>query len=518
MIRILNFLIFLVLVFPPAIHAQSESLQKQILEVHSLLDQWQIEDAERLTSTLMEKHSDMGDVHFLNGKVAFFKGNYEFASETFKRIDAGPQWIKDFVHLVEETREATSGFVQQESEHFVFRFREGPDEILVHYAKEVLERSYKVLGELFEYFPKEKVIVEFYPDREPFSRISPLTLKDIVTSGTVALCKYNRLMMISPASLVRGYNWMDTLSHEYIHYLLARKSRNNVPLWINEGIAKYFESRWREDKEFLEPIGKTVLTRGLDNDYLIALEDMMPSLAKLKTAEDVQLAYAQVATMVDFLVTTKGESVIAEMLSGLAENPEFQPVFEEVSGLDLKSFQKEWKPFIKEKKWDTIPGLKVLQFQFKKDRSEDGEEKDYSELDTQKAQDHALLGDILKSRNYVDAAIMEYQKALKSTPSFSPILHNKLAGTLIMTKEYSKAETFLNESLKYYPQFHTTLTNLGEVHLLKGNHETAADYFEKAIRVNPFNPFVHQRLITIRSKLGQKNREKLQVRLYQKLG
>ncbi|SVC79051.1 uncharacterized protein METZ01_LOCUS331905, partial [marine metagenome] len=34
--------------------------------------------------------------------------------------------------------------------------------------------------------------------------------EDIATSGTVALCKYNRIMIISPGSLVRGYNWMDS--------------------------------------------------------------------------------------------------------------------------------------------------------------------------------------------------------------------------------------------------------------------------------------------------------------------
>ena len=133
-------------------------------------------------------------------------------------------------------------FCSRESEHFIFRFKDGPDEILIHHAKEALEKSYDILGKLLNHYPSQKVIVELYPSREPFSKVSPLTLKDIMTSGTVALCKYNRLMAISPGSLLRGYNWLDTLSHEYVHYLLTQKSGNKVPLWLHEGLAKFFES------------------------------------------------------------------------------------------------------------------------------------------------------------------------------------------------------------------------------------------------------------------------------------
>ena len=42
---------------------------------------------------------------------------------------------------------------------------------------------------------------------------------------------------------------------------------------------------------------ETVLAKGLKENYFIGLDQMMPSLAKLKTAEDVQLAYAEVSSM-----------------------------------------------------------------------------------------------------------------------------------------------------------------------------------------------------------------------------
>ena len=168
---------------------------------HKLIDDWNIEQADTFIDTLIKKFPESGDVHFLKARVEFLKGNYEYAVKILKQVGESHSEVRDLKQLVHDTHKATKSFVARESEHFIYRFQQGPDEILVHYATEVLEKSYEVLGKLLNYYPEEKVLVEFYPSREPFSKISPLTLQDIDTSGTVALCKYNRIMMISPGSL-----------------------------------------------------------------------------------------------------------------------------------------------------------------------------------------------------------------------------------------------------------------------------------------------------------------------------
>ena len=390
--------------------------------------------------------------------------------------------------------------------------------MLIPYAKEVMEKSYQVLGKILGHFPKQKVRVEIYPDRIPFSRISPLTLKDIMTSGTVALCKYNRIMMISPGSLVRGYSWMDTLSHEYTHYLLSSKSYNNAPLWLHEGIAKYLETRWRKDAGYMTPIMETILADGLANDYMVALEDMMPSLAKLKNAEDVQLAYAEVATMVDYMAQQNGEAVLAQLATQLAEGSPFEMALESLIGKSLDEFQADWKKHMAGRQLKTIPGLTVLKFRFKNQRS--AGENDLAkatalqEAGNQRAHDLTMLGDILKSRQYVQAAIVEYQKAIDESKMLSPILYNKLAGTYLLQKDYAKAEALLQKSLNYYPQFTTTLTHLGELFYMKKDYAAAEKFFQEAVRINPFNPLVHSRLINIYATLGQTKKKEQQGLLY----
>ncbi len=132
----------------------------------------------------------------------------------------------------------------------------------------------------------------------------------------------------------------------------------------------------------------------------------------------------------------------------------------------------------------------------------------------QRAHDLALLGDILKSRQYIQAAIVEYRKAIDESKLLSPILYNKLAGTYILNKEYAKAEELLQTSLRYYPQFTTTLTHLGELYYEQKDYALAENYFQKAVRINPFHPLVHARLIKIYAKSGETQKQERQGLLY----
>ncbi len=485
----------------------------EIFASYELIESWQIPEATQYIQSLIKKYPKSGDVQFLYGRTEFFRGNYDFARNILNRVSENRKEVEEFKNLVNSTREAAEKFVSKETKHFIIRYQEGRDQVLLPFAEQVLESSYQTLGDLFDFRPQEKVIVEFYPDRRSLAQVSPLTIKDIMTSGTVALCKYNRIMMISPASLVRGYNWMDTLSHEYIHYLLTRKSLNRFPLWLHEGVAKHFESRWREENGHLAPILETVLASGLANDYTISLKSMMPSFAKLKTAEDVQLAYAQVSTMVQYMTYLQGEKIISYLLSDLAKNVPFDEALENRLRTDLETFQGNWKEHLKTQGLKIIPGLKPLKTRFKQ-KNEDSEKNEYKELESRRARDLTFVGDILKSRNMLKAAILEYEKAINLSQALSPILSNKLGLAYIFNKEYEPAEIILKKTIQHYPNFHTTLTNLGELYHNMGNYEQSQRYFEKALRINPFNPFVHLRLMEVYEHLGLEENKKQQEELY----
>jgi Tfp pilus assembly protein PilF len=55
---------------------------------------------------------------------------------------------------------------------------------------------------------------------------------------------------------------------------------------------------------------------------------------------------------------------------------------------------------------------------------------------------------------------------------------------------------------------------MGEVYFSNREYETAQVYFKKAVRINPFNPFVHMRLIHVYDKLGLTGEKELQARQF----
>jgi tetratricopeptide (TPR) repeat protein len=259
---------------------------------------------------------------------------------------------------------------------------------------------------------------------------------------------------------------------------------------------------------------ETMLASGLKKNYLIKLNDMMPSLAKLKTAEDVQLAYAEVSSMIEYLTQTYGDEIIPNLLNKLAKNYPFDLTITSILGTNLNIFQDNWEKFVREKNLQTIPRLKAPGVQFKMDQSTNEPQKKYIDIENKKSRDHVLLGDILKSKEFYKAAIIEYQRAMSEYQGFSPIFINKLAKTHFITKEFNKAETILKKSLNYYPMFHSTLVSMGELYFNTGNIEKSRDFYERAIQINPFNPYVHTRLITIYKKLENKKEEELQKKLF----
>ena len=136
-----------------------------------LIDDWQVKAAEELAEELVRHYPDSGDAQFLKARVEFFKGNYGYATKLLERIDDKSPRVKDMKALAEATRRATEPFISRETDHFIFRFVDGPDRVLLPFAEEVMERSYQRLGELFGHLPKEKVLIEFYPGRESLAQL-----------------------------------------------------------------------------------------------------------------------------------------------------------------------------------------------------------------------------------------------------------------------------------------------------------------------------------------------------------
>ena len=107
--------------------------------------------------------------------------------------------------------------------------------------------------------------------------MTTLSEQEIERTGTVAVSKWSRIMLTSPRAMRLGYEWQDSLAHELVHYAVAALTHDRAPVWLQEGLGKFLEHRWRAPAGLdLGPSLQHLLAKALQSGKLIGFEAMHP--------------------------------------------------------------------------------------------------------------------------------------------------------------------------------------------------------------------------------------------------
>ena len=482
------------------------------LQINRLINAWQIEEARDLLDAMNESDKQKAIYQYTAGRVAFMSGQYRTAVDLLEQaIVNDPRLTDEATHQLltaRATRDTLSGMSETASEdgRFVLRFFE-EDRLLVPYLLEVLQATDQALSADFQYRPRGRIVVEIYPTADYLAKVSSLTEEDIETSGTIALCKYNRLMFTSPRGLVRGYGWRDTVAHEFVHYYVTHYSANTVPIWLHEGIAKFQEIRWRsEPQRHLAPPQEDLLARSLESEQLITFDQMHPSMAKLPSQEAASLAFAEVHLVIDFLFRRGGYQQLRVLLQTLRAGADMDTALMEAYGLDLNGVWDQWLVAMKSEGFQRHPGLVQRSLKFKRPGEEGEPEADYDSIEEKEVKDWAHLGELLRARGRFYAALKEYRKAEAKGGDGHITVQNGIAESLLELGQAVDVPSTLQRVQDYYPTFLNTHLNLGRAYLALSELERAALAFEAAVGINPFHPTPHGALVKIYTELGDQAR------------
>ncbi len=481
-----------------------------------LLDAWRIAEAEELAAKALRENPESPAALDFDARVKFYQGRYPEALAAMERvpaIDTTDKRRQGWKLLAQLTVDVVKTLKRFESPHFVLYLDDKRDGILASSALDTLERSYHAIGAELGYYPKEKVRVEIAADAASFNAISTLSLRDIEETGAVGICKFNKLMIISPRVLSFGYRWVDSLSHEYLHYVIVALSNNQAPIWLHEGTARFYETRWRKAappkeaaEDYLTPANQTLLVQALEKNRFIGFKKMEPSLIHLESPEQVQLAYAEAASAVDFINQSKGKAGMRELLAALVDRPTAQAI-EKIFQIPYDAFESRWKAFLKDKGLKEIEGSRVRRLKVKKDQKEDEEVVELKEIQSAVARNRTHLGDQLLGRGRTLAAANEYQRALQASPH-SPVILNKLGRVLIQMDRFDEALAPLKKALNVDPDSVNTYVQLGRAHYAAKNHKESRAALEEAVHINPFNPLIYRLLTEIYAALGEQDKAK----------
>ncbi|MHB8420425.1 MAG: peptidase MA family metallohydrolase [Myxococcales bacterium] len=490
----------------PAETGDDGLLRAAFTEAQDKLEQWDVPAARRIAEDMVARVGKNVITDELLGRVRFFEGDYAGAAELL--ADSSSEYGK----LAKASLAEIKDYDHRESDHFALWFPKGRDGILVPYALDTLEKAYRAIGGDLHEQPPGRIRVEILRDAAALARLSPLTEKEIETSGTIALCKFNKLMVTSPEALLTGYAWQDTLAHELTHYLISRRSENTVPIWLHEGIAKFEETRWRGPPgRALSPAAAALLSRRLREGRLITFAQMHPSMALLPSQEDAALAFAEVFTAVKFLYEQKGgEAALNALLDKLRAGESDSRAVAEVAGEPFAAFQSDWKAYLRRQPApkEALP-LVAEKLRFKHPKQGKGDEAAPAvpdalgdEIDDGPARRFAHLGELLRLRRRASASAIEFAKAEARVGARSPQLSNKYALALIEIGQSRKAGDLLRASLEPFPEIAETHLHLGEVLLAEQRWAEARGELLAANAIDPFDPEIHVGLMKADHALG----------------
>ncbi|OGP59426.1 MAG: hypothetical protein A2V67_07390 [Deltaproteobacteria bacterium RBG_13_61_14] len=498
--------------------ALSEQVSAWMAEGYDALERWDYAQAGEIARKLETAAASAAADAKIQAKAAYFHGRFQFytadyeaslpALERYQELDPGNihQEFTEFLAQVRFLADLWKDRLEFKSEHFIIRVKPGKDQILVEPALEALERAWPVLTRELRVTPPGPILVEFYPDFSAFSQATGLSEQDVKTSGTIAVCKYRRFIVTSPKALVQGYDFQNSICHEFVHYLIYLRNGKNCPIWLHEGIAKYYEPRWRGEPGGALPLTSlSLLAAAVRTDQLISFERMHPTFAKLDSPRQGQLAFAQVTSAVDYLIRTYGQESLFRLLDELKKDTDYRQALQRVTGKPFPQFYSDWKEFVRQEHFQEIPGLEVVELDIKKPGEPGGEDEDQvseADLKENEAWKFVRLGDLLRDRNRVAPALVEYEKARSLMP-LNPRLLGKLGLAYILARDYDQAVARLDLARTYYPGMADTNVKLGQAWTGKGDLNRAIESYERSLTINPFNPFVYENLIRLYEKTGQ---------------
>lgn len=483
-------------------------------QIERMLDSWQMKDAGDAVAEYEQEHSGSPESLYLQARLDFFEGRYEQAVQRLDQALTQQQradW-KQLRDLIDATRGVTANYERHVSPrgYFEIHVEPGKDKVLLPWAFEALDEAYEALADELGYRPPTPIRVEVYPRTSVLATVSVLTEEEIRTSGTIALCKYNRLMITSPKALTRGYGWVDTLVHEYVHYVINQRTSNRVPIWMHEGLAKFLERRWRgPDAHRLQPSSEHLLQQRVEKNDLITFAQMHPSMAKLPSQEDAAVAFAEVYTAMEYLREHAGKEAFQRLLAKISEGEEATVAFASVLGTSFPAFERDWRRALKDRPKIDYPEAagyeEKLVF-----KDEANQKTDVSEIPQPQARDHINLGQMLQARDRPGAAVVQYRKAGQLMGDKSPVLQTRLAESLLENGKPDEAFEALAPIRDTFPSYVKTWLQLGRAAYELGKIEQAREFLEEAARINPFDPQVHTRLALVYEKLGDADRARRQ--------
>lgn len=311
--------------------------------------------ARRLAEEYQRSSLSVAESHRLGverARLGLYVGDCDAAEAILTSLPAEQDQVAGLLDLARRCAGAVaaSRVVEDEQRGIWVRLQDGDDEPLVPYLLDVADQAREaVRADLGVDLPRP-LRIDVVRDLFSLSAVSGLPLEAAETTGTVAVARWGRVTLLSPRASRHGYPWEDTLAHELVHLGLSRATRDFAPLWLQEGVAKRQEQRWRPPRPF-DDSGEhdSIAERALANGRSVGVDNLGPSIAMLPSAEAASIAFSEVTSFINFWIARNGRGAFRLLLADLKGLTQRDPnaALRSVTGSGLDEWIARWQEYLR---------------------------------------------------------------------------------------------------------------------------------------------------------------------------
>jgi len=192
----------------------------------------------------------------------------------------------------------------------------------------ILDEAYYDIGNDLGYFPEKSIEVIIYTSKK---HELPSVMPDWATG------LYDGRIHLKIGDIKKGRKHLKYIVyHEYTHALLRQWVKQDIPIWLNEGLATY--------EGFIS--GEYTWKVSLKCKYF-SLAELNRPFYKLQKTEDALCAYRLCKEIISYLVKQYGKYRLKKLLAALSEGKDIDSAFSSVYYMNLSQFEKKWKQYSK---------------------------------------------------------------------------------------------------------------------------------------------------------------------------
>ena len=295
----------------------------------------------------------LADVSIARGRLAIYTGDCDEAVTLLTRRElAENEDAHGLADIARGCARVTAALVvkKDEARAIEVKFQDEHDAALFPLLVETIEKARNLLSQdLGVDWPKPTRFV-IVRDHLSLSAMTGLPYESARTTGTVAVAKWGKVTLLSPRAAHHGYGWRDTVTHELTHLAITRASADRAPLWLQEGLAKREEVRWRPPGPFDDrPSPEAIVQHGIEKKLDLSLDKLGPSIAMLPIADAAMVAFAEVTSFVRYFADHTETGTLPKLLAALKNGQTVDDALRTVSNKDLVAWDVEWRAFIAKK-------------------------------------------------------------------------------------------------------------------------------------------------------------------------